>query len=654
MKPELNLMEGSLHLVLRLAVLGILNLQHPPCFGQDSAFTYQGRLMTNGAPFSGSAEFQFTLWDSAANGTAMATNNPSSVIATVNDGLFTVTLDFGVNPFDSQPRFLQADVRTSIGPFMTLTPRQQLTSTPYAIRALYLTTNGLAGTYGNTVTFNNVANSFSGSFSGAFTGAASGNGSGLTNVNAVTLGGLAASSLWRTNGNAGANPTNGAFLGTTDNLPLEFRANGHRVLRLEPDFSGFFPNVIAGSDDNSISSGLTSSVIGGGEENNIRLSAGQSSELGSVIAGGADNLIGGTPGSGSVLLSGGLNVIGGGFANNIRANANFSVIGGGENNIVPTNSQFAIIPGGDSNSATNHAFAAGHRAKAHHDGAFVWADSTDTDFASTGANQFLVRASGGVGINTASPVGTLQVNGPIVIQGPALAPTGTSSSNLLNLMVGGGSSSVATNGSRNGISFYEAASSKAMSLGYDGSGSSSQNALRIYNSSDAPLFTFEASGQLGIGTNSPQQALHVVGNILATGTVTGSSDRNAKENFRSVDPGEVLNKVASLLISRWNYKADDAVTHLGPMAQDFYSNFNIGTDDKHIAPIDEGGVAFAAIQGLNEKVDDRSQKTEDRIQKLEAENVTLKRELSELKELILLRATGIAGANESKQTPTQP
>ena len=42
---------------------------------------------------------------------------------------------------------------------------------------------------------------------------------------------------------------------------------------------------------------------------------------------------------------------------------------------------------------------------------------------------------------------------------------------------------------------------------------------------------------------------------------------------------------------------------MGPVAQDFYSVFNIGTDDKHIAPMHEGGIALAAIQGLDRKVD---------------------------------------------------
>jgi len=39
------------------------------------------------------------------------------------------------------------------------------------------------------------------------------------------------------------------------------------------------------------------------------------------------------------------------------------------------------------------------------------------------------------------------------------------------------------------------------------------------------------------------------------------------------------------------------------VAQDFHATFHIGTDDKHIAPMDEGGVALAAIQGLNQKVE---------------------------------------------------
>jgi hypothetical protein len=57
------------------------------------------------------------------------------------------------------------------------------------------------------------------------------------------------------------------------------------------------------------------------------------------------------------------------------------------------------VPGGRSNTAQGeYSFSAGRRAKANHDGSFVWADSTNADFASTEPNQFLIRASGGAHI----------------------------------------------------------------------------------------------------------------------------------------------------------------------------------------------------------------------------------------------------------------
>jgi hypothetical protein len=88
-------------------------------------------------------------------------------------------------------------------------------------------------------------------------------------------------------------------------------------------------------------------------------------------------------------------------------------------------------------------------------------------------------------------------------------------------------------------------------------------------------------------------------------TFNGTSDRNAKENFEWVSPLDVLNKVSALPISRWNYKADKGSEHIGPMAQDFHAAFNVGTDDKHIATVDEEGIALAAIQGLNQKVEEK-------------------------------------------------
>lgn len=113
------------------------------------------------------------------------------------------------------------------------------------------------------------------------------------------------------------------------------------------------------------------------------------------------------------------------------------------------------------------------------------------------------------------------------------------------------------------------------------------------------------------------------GTFLApgSGTWTSMSDRNAKENFEPVCPREVLDKVAALPVSRWNYRTQPStVRHLGPTAQDFRAAFGVGDSDTGISSVDADGVALAAIQGLN--------------QKLEEKNAALEKEVAELKALV--------------------
>ena len=121
-----------------------------------------------------------------------------------------------------------------------------------------------------------------------------------------------------------------------------------------------------------------------------------------------------------------------------------------------------------------------------------------------------------------------------------------------------------------------------------------------------------------------QTATYLAGTVYANG-VALTSDRNAKENFTAVNPREVLAKVASLPVTEWNYKTDSKdVQHIGPMAQDFQAAFGLnGADDKHISVVDEGGVALAAIQGLNQKLEQK-----------EAEITELKARLERLEQLM--------------------
>jgi len=98
-----------------------------------TTFTYQGRLMDGGSPANGQYDFEFKLYDAASGGTLLGTVIKEDV--TVTDGLFTVQLDFGAGVFTGDARWLEIGVRpgSSIGAFTTLTPRQELTATPYAL-----------------------------------------------------------------------------------------------------------------------------------------------------------------------------------------------------------------------------------------------------------------------------------------------------------------------------------------------------------------------------------------------------------------------------------------------------------------------------------------------------------------------------------------
>ena len=71
----------------------------------------------------------------------------------------------------------------------------------------------------------------------------------------------------------------------------------------------------------------------------------------------------------------------------------------------------------------------------------------------------------------------------------------------------------------------------------------------------------------------------------------------------SVDGYEILERLAALPISTWNYQWDQpSVRHLGPMAQDFAAAFGLGDDDRKIHQVDANGVAMVAIQALYRRV----------------------------------------------------
>jgi hypothetical protein len=104
--------------------------------GQTTTFAYQGQLSDAGALANGSYDLRFALFDTAA-GAAQIGANQSVPAVPVKDGVFTVQLDFGVSAFPGANRFLEIAVKPAgVGSYTTLAPRQQISSSPYAIRTL--------------------------------------------------------------------------------------------------------------------------------------------------------------------------------------------------------------------------------------------------------------------------------------------------------------------------------------------------------------------------------------------------------------------------------------------------------------------------------------------------------------------------------------
>ncbi len=144
-----------------------------------TGFTYQGQLKNTNRLVSGSCDFQFSLWDASSDGAQIGATQTIPGVS-VSDGLFTVQLngagEFGANAFTGSGRWVEVAVKCASDPaFTTLTPRQPLTPTPYALAIPGLRTeqnatspNIIGGAEGNTVTSGVVGASLNGGGSDGF------------------------------------------------------------------------------------------------------------------------------------------------------------------------------------------------------------------------------------------------------------------------------------------------------------------------------------------------------------------------------------------------------------------------------------------------------------------------------------------------------
>jgi len=323
------------------------------------------------------------------------------------------------------------------------------------------------------------------------------------------------------------------------------------------------------------------SVVGGGSSN-------EACDNWAIVVGGYGNAVS----SGSTNTAGGF--IGGGNYNVLTGNDSDSAIVAGGNNDV-SNAESAIVGGYQNTVSAALAFMGGGYANT----------LSAEDGAIAGGTNNTVSGVGGYvgagGYNTASGEGSVIGGGYNSTAAGAFAT-----------IPGGYVDSAAGT-----YSFAAGARASAAHTGTfvwsDGSDGDA-----ILSSSHPYQFVARASGGVTFWTNRGS----TVGATLApgSGTWSSASDRNLKTDVAPLDDAAVLDKVAALPISRWSYKTEHGVRHVGPMAQDFYAAFKVGEDDRHITSIDEDGVALAAIKALH--AENRG---------LHAENAALRRTITAMR-----------------------
>jgi hypothetical protein len=604
------------------ALLLTILVQLSICFAQNTMMTYQGRVLDNGTNFSGIGKFKFALVTSSnANRTATATANPPSggfitgyIVTSGGNGYINppaVTVFGGGGSGASAHANISGGVVTSLS--VDNPGNGNYTNMPTVLIA------PPPANFSYTTYWSNDGTSANGSPPIATVSVNVSNG-----LFTVVLGDAAQAMepipatifaqpnlelrIWfndGVNGFAALDPPQNltpapyaVFANTASHVSgLSIRQNTNDA-----------PNVILGSSGNHISNGVIGATIAGGgtafDDFEGRPATNSVTANFGTVSGGDANTASGV----YATVSGGFNntaigqqaTVSGGIQN--LANAVFATVGGGWVNTASGRS--ATVPGGEGNTASGYAsFAAGQGAQALHNGAFVWADADIFAglFSSTTTNQFSIRAAGG-----------LRFAGDVSLEGGAsYHRLGLSGGNAFGYLYG--SYPAFGDGIHLGYNFYA-----------DANGVS-----RVSNPGGPTSRITVGYGEIrmavgGINAAPNTTMLYInSGGVCANGPIGNCSDRNVKQDFTPVSPAEILEKVSRLPLSAWSYKNTPAVRHVGPMAQDFYSAFNLGGDDKYIATVDADGIALAAIQGLNQKVEAQR-----------AENAELKRELVDLKKLV--------------------
>jgi hypothetical protein len=354
-------------------------------------------------------------------------------------------------------------------------------------------------------------------------------------------------------------------------------------MRYEPNATS--PNVLGGHPNNSEAKFFAGQTVAGGGypgSDCLEPSTGQytrscanstARDFG-TISGGFSNIAGGSQ-----------STIGGGLVN--TANADSSTIGGGQGNTA--SGDYSAIGGGVSNIA----------------------------------NKVASTVAGGQG-NTASGLRSTIGGGQ---DNTVSGEYGTIGGGYSNHASGLGST-VAGGLANNADGNFSFAAGRQASIPASAPGSF------LWSDSTGPV-TLPAAGHdqfivastNGIGLYTYKDFSHGCYIVALAAAWVCTSDRATKADISAIEPRDVLARLVDMPIAQWRFKGEqETVRHIGPMAQDFRASFGLGYDDKGIAGVDADGVAFAAIQGLHQLVEEK----DGRIAALERAVAELQRALEAL------------------------
>jgi hypothetical protein len=554
-------------LALLLAALSTLNSQLSTVQAQGTAFTYQGVLQDGGAPATGLYDLEFRVFDAASGGAQVGLLTTANDLPVTN-GLFTVTIDAGTSVFTGAARWLNIAVRpgASAGAYTNLAPRQSLTPTPYAIHA-----GGAASVPNGSITASNLASSigvWSRSDTNIYYNA------GLVGIGRVPANGISLDV-------AGFGRFSGilTFDDGTAGSRFSVRHDGpSQTLRFRDAWGGV--DLMALNKSGNLGIGTTSpdrpltlrstlgqwiSLMNDAGSNMWHIDSRNASGFHIAQTGGAGQFFisnNGNVGIGATAPSDKLHVAGGLFLNSDDARVRLQRTTGA-NYVDFNNGQPFFL-------------------------------RSITDYDSSANVRMTIDTAGHVGIGSTTNFGGLSVYGMSSEADPSVQGV-----HMGRINYGAGEDTQVA---------IRSAGGGAPQLRFFVPG---QPGARMYLEPGSRQFRFDG-----------MTSVHIAGEATMT-AVNLTSDRNAKEDFKPVSARSVLEKVASLAITEWQYKEQPGVRHIGPVAQDFREAFGVGRDEKHITTVDADGVALAAIQGLNAKVDEKDA----RIQQLE-------QTVAELKELV--------------------